>query len=365
MGDRRQVDYGILLTVSALLAVGLVMVLSASYVEAGQDYGDPYYFFKRQLMWMAIGLAGMWLAAKIDYDFWNRHAGVIMWLSIGLLVLVLVPGIGIASHGARRWLGFGQVRFQPSEVAKLTAVMYASHLLGRTPLGSRDLRRGLLPTLTMLLLLAALMMIEPDLGTTVATVGTVGVILLMAELPWTWAGGLIAAAAPVLAFLIFGEEYRRRRFLAFLNPEADPLGAGYHITQGLYALGEGTLFGSGLGGSLQKYFWVPERHTDFIFAILGDELGFVGAAAVIALFALFAWRGYRVAITVGDRFGALLATGLTTLIVVQAVINIGVVTSVLPVTGITLPFISFGGSSLVFSLTSVGMLLNISRHAKY
>ncbi|MDI3297711.1 MAG: putative lipid II flippase FtsW [Bacillota bacterium] len=363
-GRQPPVDFGILVPVLLLLAVGLVMVLSASAPEALVTYGDPYYFFKRQLAWALIGGVGMLVVARIDYVRWRRWAAPLMALTVLALVLVLVPGVGVESHGARRWLGFSSLSFQPSEMAKMTAVVFFAHLLSRSPRGAKDLLRGLLPVVAGVALLGGLIMMEPDLGTTVTIAGTALVLLFAAGMYVSHMLATGLAAVPVLAYLIFGEGYRRQRFLAFLDPQADPLGAGYHITQGLYALGEGSLFGSGLGNSLQKYFYVPERHTDFIFTILADELGFVGALAVILLFALLAWRGFRVALRAPDGLGALLASGVTAAILVQAVVNIGVVGSVLPITGIPLPFVSFGGSSLVFSLTSVGILLNVSRYAR-
>ncbi|MBX5464292.1 MAG: putative lipid II flippase FtsW [Clostridia bacterium] len=363
-GRQPPVDFGILVPVLLLLAIGLVMVLSASAPEALVTYGDAYYFFKRQLVWALLGGAGMAVAARIDYPRWRRWAAPLMSATLLALVLVLVPGVGIESHGARRWLGFSSLSLQPSEMAKMTAVVFFAHLLARTPRGAKDVVRGLLPVVAGVAVLGALIMMEPDLGTAVTIAGTAFALLVVAGIYASHALAAGVAAVPLLAYLIFGEGYRRQRFLAFLDPQADPLGAGYHITQGLYALGEGSLFGSGLGNSLQKYFYVPERHTDFIFTILADELGFVGSLAVILLFAVLAWRGFRVALHAPDRFGALLAAGVTAAILVQAVVNIGVVGSVLPITGIPLPFVSFGGSSLVFSLSSVGILLNVSRYAR-
>ncbi|MDI3316070.1 MAG: putative lipid II flippase FtsW [Bacillota bacterium] len=357
-------DFGILAPVLLLLAVGLVMVLSASGPEGLVVYGDPYYFFKRQLAWALMGGLGMWVASRVDYANWRRWAAPLMAVTVVALVLVLLPGVGVESHGARRWLGFGGLSFQPSEMSKLTAVLFFAHLLSRTPEGAKDIPRGLLPVTLGVAVLGALIMLEPDLGTTVTIAGTALILLFVAGMRVSHLVGAGLAAVPALAYLIFAEGYRRQRFFAFLNPQADPLGAGYHITQGLYALGEGSLFGAGLGNSLQKYFYVPERHTDFIFTILANELGFVGALAVIVLFAVLGWRGFRVALRAPDSLGALLAAGVTAAILVQAVVNIGVVSSVLPITGIPLPFVSFGGSSLVFSLTSVGVLLNVSRYAR-
>ncbi len=366
MGQRtaRLPDYGVLLPVVTILLVGLFMVFSASYYEAGVDYGDPYYFLKRQAVWAVLGLAGLYFFARLDYWELGRLARPALLLSFFLLVLVLVPGLGQISHGSRRWLGFGILSFQPSEAAKLGLVVFLASWLGADPRRVRSPARGLLPFLGLVGAACALILAQPDLGTAVSLAGTASVMLFAAGLP---VGQLVAcalAAVPLGAWLVIGEDYRRRRFLAFLDPWADPLGSGYHIIQALYALGSGGLFGVGFTQSRQKYFYLPERHTDFIYAIVGEELGFVGAAVLVILFALFAWRGYRVALRAPDRMGSLLAVGVTTMVVLQAVVNIGVVTDSLPITGITLPFVSFGGSSLVFSLCGVGILLNVSRHAR-
>jgi len=281
-----------------------------------------------------------------------------------LLVLVVIPGIGIVSHGSRRWLGFGPWQFQPSEAAKLALVVFLSWYFSEDRRRARDFLRGIIPFLGLLGLVCGLVMLQPDLGTAVALAGTGFALLFLAGCPLSRLLALGVAAVPVLAALIFSSDYRRQRFLSFLDPWKDPLGSGYHIIQGLYALGSGGLFGVGFTQSRQKFFYLPERHTDFIFAILGEELGFVGALFLLLLFALFAWRGYRVALTAPDAFGALLAAGVTTMIVLQVIVNVGVVTSTLPITGITLPFVSFGGSSLVFSLAGVGLLLNVSRSCR-
>ncbi len=366
MGKKgRPPDRGILTTILTILIVGLFMVFSASYYEATQDSSDPYYYLKRQLIWSLIGLVAMYVISRVDYWKLGGYSRYILFIAIILLILVAIPGIGRESRGSRRWLGFGQLGFQPSEVAKLAMVFYLAWFFSQGKVYATNIKKGILPFLGVIGLVGFLIMLQPDLGTAVSIAGTGFVMLFAAGAPLTYLAGIMASAIPGVFALIFTEDYRRRRFLSFLDPWKDPLGTGYHIIQGLYALGSGGLFGLGLTQSRQKYFYLPERHTDFIFAILGEELGFIGSLTLLVLFTLFAWRGYRVALTAPDTMSSLLAVGLTTMVLIQVIINIGVVTSILPITGITLPFVSFGGSSLVFSLAGVGLLLNVSRYCRY
>jgi cell division protein FtsW len=376
---KRSPDFAIFAVVMALLAIGLVMVFSASSVRSETQYNDAYYFLKRQLAWAVVGITAMMVMMNVDYWVLRRYATPIILGSFFLLVIVLIPGIGREINGARRWVGFGTYAIQPSELAKLTIVIYLAHFLTRGPRRSADpwrapessrsagrtidFWRGIMPTLAILGVAGALIMMEPDLGTSVALAGTVFLMLFAAGANLAHLGGLALAALPVLGALIFGEEYRRRRFLAFLNPWADPSDTGYHIIQALYALGSGGLFGVGLGRSRQKLFYLPEAHTDFIFAIIAEELGFIGSAAILVLFFFLIWRGFKVAISAPDSFSSVLAAGLTVMIALQLIINVGVVTASLPITGIPLPLISSGGSSLVFTMMGVGVLLNISKYS--
>jgi cell division protein FtsW len=361
---RQAPDYMLLLVLAALLAIGLVMVYSASSVEATVVYHDPAYFLKRQLAGLVVGALALLFCLNFPYWNWRRLTPAILAVTFGMLVLVLLPHVGIEVGGARRWLGYHSLRIQPSEVAKLSLVICFADWLARAGPRLQRARTGIVPYLAMVGLVAGLILAEPDLGTAAAITGTCLVMLFLAGVP---VGHLLAAAVagiPVLGYAIFGSAYRRARFLAFLNPKADVLGSGYHIMQALYALGSGGLFGLGLGMSRQKYFYLPEQHTDFIFAILGEELGLVGGLLLLALFLLLIWRGYRIAVAAPDTFASLLAAGVTTMVAVQVVVNVGVVTSVLPITGITLPFISFGSSSLVFMLAGMGILCNVSRYAR-
>ncbi|HLT57527.1 MAG TPA: putative lipid II flippase FtsW [Limnochordales bacterium] len=353
-------DVLIFAAVVALLAIGIMMVMSAASVTGFIQYGDPYYHLKRQLVWALVGLAAMAVLAHIDYRFYRLLTVPLLLVAFVGLVVVLFVGAEIG--GARRWIGLGAFNVQPSEVMKVALVNYlAAHAAARRG-EMADFVRGFLPPLLVLGAAFGLVLLEPDFGTGVAMAVTAFIVLFAAGVNLWHLAGVALASVPALALLIYQEPYRLRRFMAFLDPWADRMDAGWNVIQSLLAIGSGGLFGLGLGEGRQKYLYVPEQHTDFIFAILGEELGFVGTTTVVALFLLLAWRGYRAALRAPDVYGCLLAVGITTMIVFQALLNIGVVTGSLPATGITLPFISFGGSSLVVTLSAAGILLNISRH---
>ena len=354
-------DFVLFALVLALLSVGIIMVFSSSAVAAAQDIGDPYYYLKRQLLWAFLGLSGMVVVMNIDY---SRYRGYVDWFLLGSIVLLaLVPLVGLESKGAVRSLGVGFLSFQPSEIAKLAVIMYLSRNFSRYLQRNQSPDKGFWTALLVLGIVGGLIMLQPDLGTTVALAGTTFILLVAAGVRLLYLGLMALGGLAGVAALIILAPYRMKRFLAFLDPWSDPLGDGFQVIQSLLALGSGGLFGLGLGASKQKLFYLPERHTDFIFAIIGEELGFLGAVMVLLLFFGFLWRGYKIAITAPDTFGSLVAVGITSMIAFQAVINLGVVTGSLPVTGITLPFISYGGSSLLFTLLGVGVLLNISRYA--
>ena len=360
----KSADLTIFLAVIGLLSIGVVMVFSSSAVVAYARYQDSFYFLKKQLLWALLGLVAMFFTMQLNYRGWRKWSKPFFIFSLILLALVLVPGVGTVINGARRWISIGPIQFQPSEVCKLAIVLFMADWLAKNPEKIRNFWKGLVPALAILGLVFGLIMGEPDLGTSLVIFGTVCVMLFATGAKWSHLGLLASCAIPLVGYLIKTEPYRFKRLTAFINPWKDPLDTGFHIIQSLFALGSGGLFGLGLGRSRQKFFYLPENHTDFIFAILGEELGFIGAATVLCLFFLFAWRGYRTAVVAPDMFGSLLAVGITSLITLQALINIGVVTSSIPVTGITLPFISFGGTSLVFMLAGVGILLNISKHVQ-
>lgn len=353
-------DFTLFLTVLILLSIGVVMVFSASQYAALVRYNDAFYFFKRQFIYAGLGLVGMFFFLNFDYRNFRHLAIPLLCLSFLFLVLVLLPGVGFTSHGAQRWINLGPVTFQPSEVVKFGIVVFTAFGLSQLQPGVRHFRE-IIPFLGVAGLAAVLILLQPDLGTAVALTGTVFIMLFCAgtspaALSVVGMGGLAAVGVAICL-----EPYRLQRFLAFLDPWKDPQGSGFHIIQSLYAIGSGGLFGMGLGQGKQKFLYLPEQHTDFIFAVISEELGFIGATLVIALFIVFIWRGLRIALYAPDTFASLLATGITAGVGLQALINIGVVTGTLPVTGIPLPFISSGGTALVFTLAAVGVLLNISR----
>jgi cell division protein FtsW len=355
-------DFILFFAVIALLSFGVVMVYSSSAVSAYVNFNDSYYFLKRQIIWVTLGVAAMLLTLNMDYHVWRKYATPTLILTIVLLILVLIPGLGKVVNGARRWLGFGSLYLQPSEIAKLSMVLFSSASLARNQDKIASFIKGVVPQLLILLVVFGLILKEPDLGTALAIGGTIFMLLFTAgaKLSHLTSLGIVGVTGIIAAIIL--EPYRLKRLLAFSDPWADPLNTGYHIIQSLYALGSGGLFGVGLGRSREKFLYLPEPHTDFIFAILGEELGLIGTVTVILLFFLFAWRGFKIAIAAPDIYGSMLAAGLTTMIIMQALMNIAVVTASMPVTGIPLPFISFGGSALIFTLLGVGILLNISRY---
>lgn len=360
----RRPDLVLLGAVMALLGIGVVMVYSSSAVKGYIQFDDPYHFLKAEIIWVGLGLGAMVLSLRLDLQFLRRWAKPALYLAFVLLILVKVPGIGRKVNGADRWIGLGPLSIQPSEVIKLAMVLVMAHLLALKPQQIQSFRKGLLPILALLGLVAGLIMLQPDLGTTLAIAGTTFFMLIAAG---ARTGQLVALAGTGLGLVvaaIAAAPYRMRRIVAFLDPWADPSGKGYQTIQALLALGPGGLFGLGFGQSRQKFLYLPENHTDFIFAMIGEELGFIGATLVILLFFLVAWRGFRTAMAAPDAFSGLLAVGITALISIQAMINMGVVSGVLPVTGITLPFLSYGGTSLVFTMLAVGVLLNISSQVR-
>jgi cell division protein FtsW len=355
-----QIDTHILVLVTlGLTAFGLVMVYSATSAPAALGGGDPVFYLKREGIYALIGVALLMVASRMDYRALRYLAPVLMLTSLGLCLAVLA--IGQQVNGARRWLGVGSLSFQPSELAKLSLAIWAAAYLARRP-APQTLKELARPIGITTGLFAGLILIEPDLGTVIAIGIVLGAILIVSGTPLRvlGAGGSIAFGLALAAIWI--EPYRRARFFSFLNPGHDPQGAGYQTLQGIMGLGSGGPFGVGLGQGVLKNNYLPEAHTDMIFATIGEELGLVGASLVIAAYVAFAYAGLRVALRCKDPFGKRLAAGLTTLVCGQALINLAAVLGLAPLTGITLPFISYGGSSLVVSLASVGVLLNIAGH---
>jgi cell division protein FtsW len=355
-------DTVLIATVGSLVAIGLVMILSASSATAYAFHHDSTYFLKRQLIWLCIGLGAAVVAYRCDYRALRGLAPLVVGLSLVSLVAVLVPHVGLVSNGARRWLGAGSVSFEPSEFAKLALVLYLASALTIKGERLRSLVRGLFPIVTLTLAFVLLVFKEPDTGTASLLAFTAAVLFFVGGARLAHLALIALVTLPPAALLVLTQHYQRARLLAFLDPWKDPLNSGFHIVQSLYALGSGGWIGVGLGFSRQKFFYLPEQYTDFIFAIIGEELGLLGTVVVLALFVLFAYRAVRIALAAPDRFGFLLALGCAAVIMVQAFINIGVVTSSWPVTGVPLPFISFGGSSLVVSLVASALIVNVGRH---
>ena len=364
-----QLDFILLITVILLLSLGLIMVLSASSPTSLAETGDnSYSYFSKQATFAVVGIIFMLIISKIDYRYWKKFYKIAYIVSIILLLMVVIPKIGVEAGGAKRWINLG-VQFQPSEVAKIGLIIfYASYLTDHKD-ELKDFKKGFLKPLAYLIpVVLILILIQDHLSATIIIVLVVGIMMLVAGVKMryfatcgTGIATLGVAALYLMAKYTSKGAFRFARLTSFLNPWADKQGDGWQVIQSLYAIGSGGLFGVGLGNSKQKYLYISEPHTDFIFAVLAEELGFVGCAIVIILFGIFIWRGVLAAMKAPDMFGSLVAIGITSLIGLQAIINIAVVTSSMPVTGMPLPFFSYGVTSLLILLCSVGLLLNISR----
>jgi cell division protein FtsW len=351
--------------VVSLTFFGVLMIASAGVVYADVRFDDPYFFFRRQIIGVVLGFFGMIILSRIDYHLYRRWA---FWIFVGaavLLVFAIIPGIGTEAYGASRWISVGPISFQPSEAMKLAMVLYISAwCAGKGKKIITDIKDGLFSFLMIVIFACLLILAQPD-------VGTAGMILLIALSIFYLAGArmahifaIIGGSFAILVVLIITAPYRMARFTSFLNPEADPQGAGYQVQQALIAIGSGGLFGVGLGHSKQKGLYLPEPVGDSIFAIIAEELGFIGAFVILVVVFLFAWRGMKISAGAPDVFGKLIAGGITVWIVGQALLNIAAITALVPLTGIPLPFVSYGGTSIVFTLASVGILLNISKQSR-
>ncbi len=357
-------DRPLFFSLLTLLGIGLIMIASAGVVYGRVRFGDDYYFLKQQLIGLSVGMILLSVFQYIHYKVWQRFVVPIFLVAIVLLVLVFIPGFGTTVYGAARWVVIGPLSFQPSEVMKFAIILYlAAWLSSKGHAKTSDFFEGLVPFLALLSVVGFLIIKQPDTG-------TLGLIFLIALAIFFASGAnifhilaLFGSGLIFLFILIKMAPYRMQRFLVFMNPEHDPLGFGYQMTQALLALGSGGLFGVGLGQSRQKFNYLPEPVTDSIFAVLGEEMGLIGTVVVVSLFLFVAWRGLRIAAYAPDEFGRLLAVGIVSWIVFQALINISAITGLIPLTGIPLPFISYGGTSLAVLLAAVGILLNISKHS--
>ena len=362
MARKLQSDKWLFLATLALVGASVVMVYSASALVALERYQQPYLFVTKQVMWAMLGLAVLSVVMRIDYRTYRNET--LIWTLLAVVGLLLIAVLFSAPiNGSRRWFSIGPLGIQPSEFAKLVAIVFTAAALERRMHRVNDLKYSLLPIALVVGALIGLILIEPDLGTAMSLLAVVGLMIFVAGLSYRYIVGAMLLALPALYVLVWSADYRRRRLLAFLDPWADPLGDGFQIIQSMIAIGTGGVTGKGLMGGVQKLFYLPEPHTDFIFAVISEELGLAGATVVVACFCVIAWRGLRAASLAPDAFGAFLALGLTMMIVLQAFVNISVVIGLLPTKGITLPLVSNGGSSLLVNLLAVGVLLNVSQHA--
>ena len=352
----------LLISIIIICIFGLIMITSASYIWAEYKFNDPFKFTKNQGLFFIIGIILMLLISKIDYHFYYKKANKILLGCIILLILVLIPGIGSVRNGSRSWFGIGSFGIQPSEFTKLALIIFTAKYLERNEKDMKYIKKGALPILLTTISIFGLIMLQPDFGT--------GTIIVMSIIGLLFVGGVKMSFFVKLGFLglagitglIIMAPYRLARILSFLDPWKDPLGSGFQIIQSLYAIGPGGLFGLGFGNSIQKHFYLPEPQTDFIFSIISEEFGFLGVIIVTSLFLLIIINGFKIARNCQDLFGKYLAFGITFQLAFQAVLNLMVVVGLIPVTGVTLPFLSYGGSSLLITLCSMGVLLNISRY---
>jgi cell division protein FtsW len=354
-------DTILLAAVATLVAIGLAMVFSASSVVAVADFHDASYFLKRQALWLIVAVACAFVAYRIDYRKLRKLAPLVLFASLAALALVLVPHVGLVAGGARRWLGAGPFQFEPSEFAKIAIVLYLAAALASKGEKIRSLTSGVAPLLGVTLAFAVLVVRQPDFGTASLLVLTSFTMLFVAGARTLHLAAVLAVIVPPAALIVRHDPYKWARITAFLDPWKDPRDKGFHIVQSLMALGSGGWFGVGLGFSHQKYFYLPEAYTDFIGAIIGEETGLVGVLFIIALFVTFAYRATRIALAAPDRFGFFLVVGATASILIQAFVNLGVISSSWPVTGVPLPFISFGGTSLVTSVVFAALIANVGR----
>ncbi len=360
MKGKKRLDFVLLFAVLALVGIGIVMVYSTSAIIAGDRFGDPYYFLKRQALYAAVGFVLMLVMMFFPYEILKRFAYPILILSVLLLTVVLVPGIGHRTGGAMRWLKIQSFSFQPSEFAKLGLVIFLAYLLAKKEEKIRSFSFGFLPPVLLSGLVIALVMKEPDFGAAFFLTVMVFLLLFVGGARVVYMAGAFLIALPVAYALLMNVGYRYKRLMSFIRPWEDPSGTGFQIIQSFLSFGSGGLFGLGLGEGRQKLFFLPAPHTDFIFSVIGEELGLVGATVVVLLFFILTLRGIQIGLSLEDRFGVYLALGITLMVSLQAVINMGVVLGLLPTKGLTLPFISYGGTSLIANLAGMGILSQLS-----
>ena len=363
MARKLQSDKWLFLATLALICASVVMVYSASALVALERFQQPYLFVTRQMMWAAVGIAVLSIVMRIDYRAYRNDR--LIWALLGVVTMMLVAVLFARPiNGTRRWFAIGGFGIQPSELAKLAAILFTALVLERRRHRINELGYSLVPIGLIAGGLVGLILLEPDFGTAVSLLAVIGVMVFAAGISYRYLAGALLLALPALYVILMQADYRRRRLLAFMDPWADPLGDGFQIIQSLIAVGTGGVFGKGLMSGVQKLFYLPEPHTDFIFAVISEETGLAGATMVVICFCVIAWRGLRTAMRAPDSFGAFLALGITMMLVLQALVNISVVLGLMPTKGIPLPLVSNGGSSMLINLLGVGVLLNISQHAQ-
>ena len=357
----KNIDYKLFISVIILSFFGCLMIYSSSYIWATYKFNNPYKYFINQFIFFIIGTVLMLILSKINYKIYKKKSNTILLICFILLILVLIPGIGIIRNGSRSWFGAFGFGIQPSEAAKIGLVIFVSKYLSNNYSITSNIKKGVLPILSVISVFFVLIMLEPDFGTAmVITISLVALIFISkVKLSFFIKIGLIGLLGIILLIII--APYRMARIISFLNPWSDPLGSGFQIIQSLYAIGPGGMFGLGLGNSIQKHFYLPEPQTDFIFSIISEELGFLGVLIITVLFIFIFFRCIKISLKTNDLFGKYLSFGLSFMIIFQTILNLSVVIGLLPVTGVTLPFISYGGSSLLVSMSSIGIILNISK----
>ncbi len=356
-----KLDYKLLIGIVIISLFGLLMIYSSSYIWAEYKFDNAYKFVTNQSIFFIMGLIAIYIISKIDYNFYYKHCNKIFITCLILLILVLIPGVGMVRNGSQSWFGVGSFGIQPSEFMKLALIIFTSKYLVNNKRNIKQLKTGILPILLLTLLVFGLIMLQPDFGTGMIIIMSIIGLLFVGGVPIKYfiRMGLLGLGGMVA--LIMAAPYRLERILSFLNPWSDPLGSGFQIIQSLYAIGPGGLFGYGLFNSRQKHFYLPEPQTDFIFSIISEEFGFLGILIVSGLFIFILYRCFKIALNVEDEFAKYLVFGISFQIGFQAILNLLVVTGLIPVTGVTLPFLSYGGSSLLITLSSMGIILNISR----
>lgn len=356
----KKIDKHLLIAVIVLSLFGLLMIYSSSNIWAEYKFNDPYKYLKSQAMFLILGYIIIYIVSKINYQIYYKYSNIILFICIILLILVLIPGIGSVRNGSRSWFGIGSFGIQPSEFAKLGIIIFTSKYLNNNKI--KSIKSSVLPILLIVILLFGLIMLQPDFGTGVILVMTIIAMLFVSGVTMSFFIKLGILGLLGIIILVIIAPYRLERITSFLNPWADPLGSGFQIIQSLYAIGPGGLLGMGLGNSIQKHFYLPEPQTDFIFSIISEELGFAGVLIVATLFVTIIKRGLNISLNQEDNFAKYLAFGISFSLAFQTILNLMVVVGLIPVTGVTLPFLSYGGSSLLVSMVGIGILLNISKY---